>query len=102
MIRQPPKSTLFPYTPSFRSVECLAVDEIVSGGIESVQCEVAPAPLQIFFREIKAGRLRARERRANGEAAGVGEAVEHFETRLRSEEHTSELQSRSELVCRLL
>src|SRR5690606_41199052 len=84
MIRRPPRSTLFPYTTLFRSV------------IEAVSTEVNGAPVlavqwhpewkaherpesQLFFRML--GRALRRER---------------------SEEHTSELQSRENLVCRLL
>src|SRR2546422_7296641 len=68
MIRRPPRSTLFPYTTLFRSIE---------------------APLVR-----RDGELRATD---------WDEAVEHVATRLRrSEEHTSELQSRLHLVCRLL
>src|SRR2546430_2884653 len=64
MIRRPPRSTLFPYTPLFRSVA-------VGAGVEHVAARAEP--------------LR--------HARDVGE---------RSEEHTSELQSQSNLVCRLL
>src|SRR2546430_8869277 len=80
MIRRPPRSTLFPYTTLFRS-----------------------------GREARAARaqqdLRGAERRGAQEdeppevlARGLGVRVDHA----RSEEHTSELQSQSNLVCRLL
>src|SRR2546430_10226590 len=70
MIRRPPRSTLFPYTTLFRSVELeLPQDERHAGAI--------PA------RGARRGRDPARQHR-------------------RSEEHTSELQSQSNLVCRLL
>src|SRR2546422_4136263 len=79
MIRRPPRSTLFPYTTLFRSaIACCRVD------IASIPRSHDPViPLHVLLRH----RLL---RQANG-----------FES-LRSEEHTSELQSRLHLVCRLL
>src|SRR2546427_4207479 len=74
MIRRPPRSTLFPYTTLFRSTEPT----------------VTEADLQAYAD----GRLGA-ERRAEVESWLAA-------LRLRSEEHTSELQSQSNLVCRLL
>src|SRR5690242_20815972 len=83
MIRRPPRSTLFPYTTLFRSVEARAgqVDEFTAHACARVACrgEVACAVLKM---------LVARRRNANGSP--------------RSEEHTSELQSHVNLVCRLL
>ena len=63
-LRQPPQP-----------VERVAVNEIVRRRVEAVQREVAPAPFEIFFREIEARRPRAGFGRANREAAGVGEAI---------------------------
>src|SRR3712207_8487508 len=87
MIRRPPRSTLFPYTTLFRSV---AEDRAVRRDLH--RRVLLPA-----FGEIGAadagGELRS-ERQAV--AAAILEAVH------RSEEHTSELQSRQYLVCRLL
>src|SRR5258705_9264445 len=81
MIRRPPISTLFPYTPLFRSLlEAVEVDEH------------AGEPDRAAARALH-GLL---ERRAE---AG---AVERARRRARSEEHTSELQSLRHLVCRLL
>src|SRR2546422_6710698 len=75
MIRRPPRSTLFPYTTLFRS----RVDGSVRGSGEA------------FFRP-------QRERRGRGD-----DSVPQLSSGLfRSEEHTSELQSRLHLVCRLL
>src|SRR2546422_8586205 len=74
MIRRPPRSTLFPYTTLFRS------------------------HLEVKHRHARYGGLRLRGRRGvQLRLAGmkVGEQI-------RSEEHTSELQSRLHLVCRLL
>src|SRR5438270_3938820 len=77
MIRRPPRSTLFPYTTLFRS---LAVDKAFQGR-ERVAC----AP---------------RHRRSGGaDPAAHRHSADGEE---RSEEHTSELQSQSNLVCRLL
>src|SRR3712207_7439779 len=87
MIRRPPRSTLFPYTTLFRSVlpdpvPYLAAD--VPGGIVPDQRQDPDA----LGREVLGG---------PGEK-GAG----HRADRPRSEEHTSELQSRQYLVCRLL
>src|SRR2546430_7418801 len=85
MIRRPPRSTLFPYTTLFRS---------------SQNCRV-PAPVQGRWR----GALRRLLRRAFHLLKPGLEAealIERALTRRRSEEHTSELQSQSNLVCRLL
>src|SRR5260221_3668462 len=70
MIRRPPRSTLFPYTTLFRSVQA-AQQGHVAGRVEGVGRALA---------------LRAAQALQRG----------------RSEEHTSELQSHSDLVCRLL
>src|SRR2546427_7833250 len=78
MIRRPPRSTLFPYTTLFRS-------------------EAEP-PLRI---EAAEGDLTALERGQELRTAGVHDRP-RFGERQRSEEHTSELQSQSNLVCRLL
>src|SRR5690349_22213129 len=78
MIRRPPRSTLFPYTTLFRSRVRHARDEP-----DLARLDARPA----------------RER----EAGFLLEDVEHrLQGDDRSEEHTSELQSRRDLVCRLL
>src|SRR2546430_8649810 len=76
MIRRPPRSTLFPYTTLFRST-------IVSTNTINLQEQLVGKDLPILAR-----------------ALGTGEHSPSFA--LRSEEHTSELQSQSNLVCRLL
>src|SRR5256885_6649216 len=89
MIRRPPRSTLFPYTTLFRSAETLprrASD--ADGQRRCVRVSAASA-----------GRTRPR-RRLIREGSG-GAAFPHA-TWCRSEEHTSELQSPCNLVCRLL
>src|SRR2546430_5805769 len=81
MIRRPPRSTLFPYTTLFRSAQMRGA---------------WPRP--------RAGRRRRREifRSGRGYAAAARPARRAPPARERSEEHTSELQSQSNLVCRLL
>src|SRR3989449_7866794 len=83
MIRRPPRSTLFPYTTLFRS---LTADDVKSEGAALLvpgrpggdrNMDRAPGGRRSFRRSPEAGSLR-------------------------SEEHTSELQSRLHLVCRLL
>src|SRR3712207_7460356 len=83
MIRRPPRSTLFPYTTLFRSVVGIdLLSELTN-------------PLGDLFR-----RNQNAQARHGHFQSPVGRAV--FATRVRSEEHTSELQSRQYLVCRLL
>src|SRR3712207_8332369 len=83
MIRRPPRSTLFPYTTLFRSPVLLPVD-----GRRDAVSEHDPA------RAPALGGRRAEQR-------PVGPRLDPSRGR-RSEEHTSELQSRQYLVCRLL
>src|SRR2546426_5179766 len=85
MIRRPPRSTLFPYTTLFRSP--LATIMLVSVGLGVVLVGV---PLLVERWRLRS-RLRALESRLSA-----------AETVPRSEEHTSELQSPCNLVCRLL
>src|SRR3712207_7840023 len=95
MIRRPPRSTLFPYTTLFRSR--LGVDEdvvlVVRDG-EPVALELARKRLGVGA-EVDAEPLEQSRR-----VVGLGHA--YAEAPIRSEEHTSELQSRQYLVCRLL
>src|SRR3712207_7735886 len=85
MIRRPPRSTLFPYTTLFRSdVPGVAhVAEVVV-----LVADQQPAP-----------RHRGGQHTGRGGAQGLVPAAGQHQ---RSEEHTSELQSRQYLVCRLL
>src|SRR5687768_17684547 len=93
MIRRPPSSTLFPYTTLFRSD---------FGGVLAPPDSPAEAALA------RAALDLARERGAQSvglrqfHATGLGEPNTDDRMELRSEEHTSELQSRLHLVCRLL
>src|SRR3712207_6881701 len=88
MIRRPPRSTLFPYTTLFRSS--------ASGPLGRV------LPVRLAARAVLV--VRDRDRIGAGQPAvqvhvGAAPGAEGLE---RSEEHTSELQSRQYLVCRLL
>src|SRR3712207_7955375 len=85
MIRRPPRSTLFPYTTLFRS-DLLAILRARSG-----RSTMATNWDRRFFESTR-GRIVTLLRRS-------GSTVEEL---ARSEEHTSELQSRQYLVCRLL
>src|SRR3712207_7233840 len=82
MIRRPPRSTLFPYTTLFRSVALVAGRAGRAGGSG------------VALLTLRAGRARG---------SGVALlALDPLDSLKRSEEHTSELQSRQYLVCRLL
>src|SRR5258707_9474965 len=86
MIRRPPRSTLFPYTTLFRSEEV----------VEAVRDQEPQRRLRDRQPEAE-----KRERGLECDRAGDLDGRER-EERGRSEEHTSELQSRQYLVCRLL
>src|SRR2546422_8613476 len=88
MIRRPPRSTLFPYTTLFRSLD-------LEDGIGRRLRHLVPDPLR---RVDPDGEGRAR--RLGGIEAP--QPPQRLAEPLRSEEHTSELQSRLHLVCRLL
>src|SRR5687768_18338703 len=91
MIRRPPRSTLFPYTTLFRSAADVDVlHEVVALGVQlGSGAEVQHAG--VVDDDVDATEL------CRGLLDGPGDGVV-----VRSEEHTSELQSRLHLVCRLL
>src|SRR3712207_7003527 len=96
MIRRPPRSTLFPYTTLFRSTE------VVMGtvGGEGVQRRIPLRAVEELGDGAPAHGLRCMisiTRRSSSTASRYC-----LSPRARSEEHTSELQSRQYLVCRLL
>src|SRR3712207_7552283 len=80
MIRRPPRSTLFPYTTLFRS-DGYRLDLVDNGDLVVV---------------------RSTQRGIGPESAPLARRSREVLDQLRSEEHTSELQSRQYLVCRLL
>src|SRR3712207_8892453 len=86
MIRRPPRSTLFPYTTLFRSVH-------QEEGI------AAPDVHRVEFAQLF---LCVPLERGPHLYLAHAERLEHSGNPIRSEEHTSELQSRQYLVCRLL
>src|SRR5258708_17211972 len=83
MIRRPPRSTLFPYTTLFRSIEAM--------------CKAGNASMAYFYFDFR-----------DANKQGLRDLLLSLLTQLsassnpRSEEHTSELQSPDHLVCRLL
>src|SRR2546429_3805914 len=88
MIRRPPRSTLFPYTTLFRSI----------GGVFNVMYPVFHVDFEDGRRRhLSVSRTAIRRHHQNCHCKNV-----RFSNHLRSEEHTSELQSRLHLVCRLL
>src|SRR3712207_6914570 len=95
MIRRPPRSTLFPYTTLFRST---------TPSRASAGAGTSPADDPLRDDGGAAADAAAGPRAVAGRARrGGGEGVRRCAAaRLRSEEHTSELQSRQYLVCRLL
>src|SRR3712207_7002708 len=91
MILRPPRSTLFPYTTLFRSVE--VVERLLLDERGEVRADAAVGPALLD------------DHRAVGLADRLEDRVEverAQRARVRSEEHTSELQSRQYVVCRLL
>src|SRR3712207_6988363 len=86
MIRRPPRSTLFPYTTLFRSFLTYHCARCGWSGWETNKERGTISATRLSELRRAAEERTARERRRNG----------------RSEEHTSELQSRQYLVCRLL
>src|SRR3989442_15386475 len=102
MIRRPPRSTLFPYTTLFRSLACLLVLASSlpalaqsNSGLRGVVVDKDGAPLPSARITVKNDSLGVNQ-------GAVTDTKGEFRTLIhRSEEHTSELQSRPHLVCRL-
>src|SRR5437588_6909893 len=93
MIRRPPRSTLFPYTTLFRS-------KVPFGGLAAARGDRIQVRACILSVD---GKERLFAERSGPAREGVRLAREIGEELIaRSEEHTSELQSHSDLVCRLL
>src|SRR3712207_8391471 len=88
MIRRPPRSTLFPYTTLFRS-------SLSAGALDGAAATTMP--------ELRSQRLRRVNHQGDALRLGMNWTEEDLgKPQIRSEEHTSELQSRQYLVCRLL
>src|SRR3712207_9516273 len=102
MIRRPPRSTLFPYTTLFRSVGG-AVGAEFGGRPTLLTYTAAPGESDVRAGEEVTVLLRWDRAPAGGEQAVVALAGPDGRALVqdRSEEHTSELQSRQYLVCRL-
>src|SRR2546427_7058147 len=84
MIRRPPRSTLFPYTTLFRSVGAAGLGQLRREARAGAGADDRLP--RVDLRTKPCQRLASR----------------HAPSRIRSEEHTSELQSQSNIVCRLL
>src|SRR3712207_7489476 len=89
MIRRPPRSTLFPYTTLFRSrvVYTISLEEIEDESQDPLRVDINTADIDELDALPEVG-------------SSTAESIIQY--RQRSEEHTSELQSRQYLVCRLL
>src|SRR3712207_7199613 len=88
MIRRPPRSTLFPYTTLFRSL--VRVEDV----IRELESQIESLKRQ--------GRQASRYKNLSAEIRRLEALMYAISYAERSEEHTSELQSRQYLVCRLL
>src|SRR3712207_8177321 len=93
MIRRPPRSTLFPYTTLFRSIVSLAHLLGLTVTAEGVETQAQVSVL----RELECDAGQGTHLGSPADPADLGRLLHP-----RSEEHTSELQSRQYLVCRLL
>src|SRR3712207_8151380 len=93
MIRRPPRSTLFPYTTLFRSLCDISKLSLVERG---------PVLAEVPRRDVPGGARTHRYDDISQVRPCMLEVVLRGPGRMRSEEHTSELQSRQYLVCRLL
>src|SRR3712207_8869744 len=90
MIRRPPRSTLFPYTTLFRSID------------EAKQSYQTDRGTEINFKDSWKYNIAAYRLDKLLELNMIPVSIERTLPGIRSEEHTSELQSRQYLVCRLL
>src|SRR5947207_4521990 len=102
MHRRPPRSTLFPYTTLFRSPIDVALQLVHAGLLEVRVAEALQAPQASSDQGVAALDINrhALEGPQDGDRPARLARVGHGGRR--SEEHTSELQSHSDLVCRLL
>src|SRR5258708_36400567 len=102
MIRRPPRSTLFPYTTLFRSIEDIATVELAA---QSTDASVAFNGEHAIFIGVQATPQGNPLTLVKGVRAlfpeQCADALDQRQRVARSEEHTSELQSPDHLVCRL-
>src|SRR5258708_8143603 len=91
MIRRPPRSTLFPYPPLFRSLKDQAEEADGIGDTRSARAwlDIAEGVMDLLLERAAVSTVKAAR-------------LEHASSRSRSEEHTSELQAPDHLVFRLL
>src|SRR3712207_8144390 len=93
MIRRPPRSTLFPYTTLFRSCALMRVRLALATAVSLLALPATALAGHVYLDHPGAAFAPAAPLSSAFNAGGKG---------ARSEEHTSELQSRQYLVCRLL
>src|SRR2546430_13465887 len=102
MIRRPPRPTLFPYPTLFRSVSLAGADP---DDARAFRIDSDPADRERALRVEYRLKRRAAVHRLPHTTRGSADVEDRIVRRIdgdRSEEHTSELQSQSNLVCRLL
>src|SRR5690348_17535705 len=100
MVRRPPRSTLFPYTTLFRS-QTMWLDTVESTPGTVTQVRASAQALVELAKRRGIAVLLVGHVTKDGAIAGP-RVLEHMVDTVRSEEHTSELQSPVHLVCRLL
>src|SRR5256885_4140955 len=92
MIRRPPRSTLFPYTTLFRSIDMKTTLALLLSSLAALaQTPAPPDTAPIASADL-----------TETNASGARLVAKTGDSQMRSEEHTSELQSPCNLVCRLL
>src|SRR3712207_6850122 len=96
MIRRPPRSTLFPYTTLFRSPRAVRLAHAADAGLDAI----LPAELAVAGAVVS--RVGVQPTDGGPDDLGQTQQMRGEAPVVRSEEHTSELQSRQYLVCRLL
>src|SRR2546430_10451044 len=95
MIRRPPRSPLFPYTTLFRSHR--SARRPLGSALVREGCGRGPSDTETACDQVRCAELSERARRP-----AIGTRTARKRGLPRSEEHTSELQSQSNIVCRLL
>src|SRR3712207_7386600 len=96
MIRRPPRSTLFPYTTLFRSAAAEAAVAVMRDEPERQR------RVRTIAQQVRSALRDSGVELTRGDSPIIPVVLGSAEAALRSEEHTSELQSRQYLVCRLL